>query len=146
MRPICSFASFLQSTYSLACGNVAHSQSPRKTFHFIPRRVNISVCVCVCVCVCVHVPAHVIVSVHVCMCVEETEQEISRILSGPVERPFPMPANHSEDEPSARPVVQPNSRPNSARGVFPGAWPAPRLWQPPRAAVSGWQTGRCPTR
>ena len=57
MRPICSFASFLQSTYSLACGNVAHSQSPRKTFHFIPRRVNISVCVCVCVCVCVRARA-----------------------------------------------------------------------------------------
>lgn len=58
MRPICSFMSFIQSTYSIAYGNVARSQFSSKTFLFIPRRVcqkwkwrrGRKDCVCVCVC------------------------------------------------------------------------------------------------
>lgn len=40
MRPICSCTSFIQSTYSVSYDNVAHGQSPHKTFLFIPRRVS----------------------------------------------------------------------------------------------------------
>ena len=97
MRSICSFTSLIQSIYGIAYGNMACSQS-HKTFHIIPRRVNVCVCACVCVCVCV---------------CEETEQYNSRILFGLVQRLLILPANHNEDELSARSGVQADPTPSS---------------------------------
>ena len=99
MRSICSFTSFIQSIYGIAYGNMACSQSRHKTTLIIPRRENISVCVCVCVCVCVFV--------------EETEQYNSRVLFGLVQRLLILPANHSEEELSARSEVQADPTPSS---------------------------------
>lgn len=117
---------------SVSYDNVAHGQSPHKTFLFIPRRVSewMSEFVCLCVCVRVYV------------CWRDRAQQPRSLWAGGASTH--VPANHSEDELSARPGVQTDPMPNAC------PWPlsqqaASGLWQTPRATVSAWQTGRSPT-
>lgn len=74
MRPICFFTSSIQSTYSIAEGNVAHIQFlTRRSFPFQGEYVE-NECVSAC--------AHICVCVRASVCVAETEQENSSILFG----------------------------------------------------------------